>query len=99
MGQTIKCLVPQKKWIGWNGSALVEQMPGMCRILHVYIDSSGKLVVERQQSVGAPAGGYGSYGKGGPSGNPGSQTPTGGRNRGGGSSNEGIPIWTSNSDG
>ncbi len=61
--ETIGVLPVQNQWINTAGafSTLVEAQWGMARAFHIYIDSSNNLVIERQQSVGTAAGGYGSW--------------------------------------
>jgi hypothetical protein len=39
----------------------MEAEIGLSRMLHVYIDGSNNLVMEAEQSVGLPTGGYGNF--------------------------------------
>ena len=59
-GRTIAVLPVQNEWIPINGAAslLLETDIGMARAMHVYIDASQNLVLEAQQSVSVPPGGF-----------------------------------------
>jgi hypothetical protein len=64
MGRTLGVLPIENQWMPFMGSCLLEADYGMCRAMHVYLDdvpSSStyrKLVLEAQQSVSVPPGGY-----------------------------------------
>lgn len=64
LGKTIGVLPIQDEWIPWSGSCLVEAAENMARAIHLYIDDDPgsptyrKLILEAQQSVGPPIGGY-----------------------------------------
>lgn len=63
-GRTLAVLPAEDQWTATTGSALMEAETNMCRALHIYLDDdpgSGtyrKLVMEAEQSVGPPPGGW-----------------------------------------
>ncbi len=63
-GSAIGVLPPANVWLPFTGSVLVEAEVGMCRAFSLYL-SGGNLVLHRQQSVGVPPGGWGTYGNSG----------------------------------
>lgn len=89
-GSAITTLPVTNQWIPFSGSILMEAELGMSRAMSIYL-SGGNLVLHRQQSVGPPAGGYGTYGSS-PNFPPGAKT--GGEWLSG--SAQGIPIQTIN---
>lgn len=69
-GSAITPLPPTGVWLPFSGSVLVEAEIGMARAFSLYIadgttaapGTPGALTLHRQQSVGTPPGGWGSYG-------------------------------------
>lgn len=64
MGQSIGVLPIEDEWLPWSGSCLMEADINMARAMHIYIDDDSgsatyrKLVMEAEQSVGPPIGGF-----------------------------------------
>lgn len=60
-GSTIEVRAKTGVWLPWSGSVLVEAEIDMSRAFSVYVED-GILKLHREQSVGPPPGGWGSYG-------------------------------------
>lgn len=60
-GSPIETRVKTGVWLPWSGSAMVEAEIGMTRAFSIY-EKAGQLKLHREQSVGPPPGGWGSYG-------------------------------------
>jgi hypothetical protein len=60
MTRTLAVLPVENQWMPISGamSALMEAELGMARAMHIYINGSGNLVLEAEQSVGPATGGY-----------------------------------------